>query len=64
MIFDGPLSTAECEQLPPEPEPRWADSLAEDEADRRFRAKVWTAILCGLAVFWTLVAAAIVGVVS
>jgi hypothetical protein len=42
------LSPAEYEQL--------------RAADRRYRRNVWAVAVCGLAAFWTLVAAAIVGV--
>jgi hypothetical protein len=51
MRGHGPLS-----------EPEWAQLEADRAADRRFRRNVWAVLLCGLAAFWTLVAALVFGV--
>lgn len=65
MKLSDHLSPAEYEQIERiEREQRWADGLAETEADRRFRRNVWAVAVCGCVAFWTLVAAAIVGVLS
>ena len=46
------------------PKPRSQGASSPDAADRRYRRNVWAVAVCGLVAFWTLVAAAIVGVVS
>lgn len=65
MRVSEAFTDAEIEQIRAdlEREACWADNLAEDAVDRRFRAKVWTALVCGLAAFWIVIGAAIVGVV-
>jgi len=37
---------------------------AEMDADRLFRRKAWTALACGLAAFWIVVAGVVAGVVG
>lgn len=40
----------------------WAQLDAELAADRAFRRRAWAVLLCGLAAFWAVVAAVVLGV--
>lgn len=65
MRVSEAFTDAEIEQIRAdlEREARWADNLAEDAEDRRFRRKVWTVTGCALAAFWSVLAGIVAGVV-
>ena len=61
MNLSDHFSAAEIAQLEADlaPDPQWADNLAEDAEDRRFRRKAWTVLACALAAFWIVIGAVV-----
>lgn len=58
MKLSDHINPAEIAQLEADlaPDPQWADALAEDAEDRRFRR---TVLACALAAFWIVIGAVV-----